>query len=83
MLFFPTDPNLLAVDRAVGAKGAVLDEAEFVHYLKNDHFTSSPSSIKDSLVMNCIRSPPLSPLRTCAPPEAICDMHDNMRGQGI
>ena len=31
--FFPTDPNLLAVDRAVGAKGAVLDEAELVHYL--------------------------------------------------
>ena len=39
MLFFPTDPNLLAVDRAVGAKGAVLDEAELVHYLKKDHFT--------------------------------------------
>ena len=74
MLFFPTDPNLLAVDRAVGAKGAVLDEAELVHNLKKDHFTSSLSSIKESLVMNCTCSLPLSPLRTCAPPEAICDM---------
>ena len=74
MLLFPTDPNLLAVDRAVGAKGAVLDEAELVHYLIKDHFASSLSSIKGSIVINCIRSPPLSPLRTCAPPEAIYDM---------